>query len=260
MPRYELIEGKASKFWKIERSGKSFTTTYGRIGSSGQTTTKKFGSEAETSKQYDKLVGEKVGKGYKLVGEQAAVQPQHLGQVYGDTAVLLALLLDGGAAGRWRGVEGGEYDAVLPVIRNRDAAPYTVASQRGWLLAVGNSILDVFKRADDEVVLVGMLGEDDEDDEREAEFVAQAARLRFTCCDDGARARTPGATTTRCSPRARHAHAEGIAPQPPGGRRRCAAAVELTGRRRSMLRPASRPRSYSAVRASDDPARVDARG
>ena len=54
--------------------------------------------------------------------------------------------------------------------------------------------------------------------------------------------------------------AEGLALQRPGGRRRCAAAVELTGRRRSMLRPASRPRSYSAVRVSDDPARVDARG
>ena len=57
-----------------------------------------------------------------------------------------------------------------------------------------------------------------------------------------------------------HGGAEGVAAQPPGGRRRCAAAVELTGRRRSMLRPASRPRSYSAVRVSDDPARVDARG
>src|SRR6266496_487346 len=146
MPRYELIAGKSRKFWAIERSGKSFTTTYGRIGSEGTATTKTFRSEAEASKQYDKLVGEKVGKGYKLVGEPGPVPSQHLGQVYGDTASLLALLLDGGAAGGWRGVEGGDYDAVLPVTRNRDAVPYTVAAQRGWLLAFGNSILDVFKR------------------------------------------------------------------------------------------------------------------
>jgi predicted DNA-binding WGR domain protein len=76
MPRYELIEGKSSKFWEIALSGKSFTTTYGRIGAAGQSTKKKFASEAEASKQYAKLVAEKVGKGYKPVGDASQAAPE----------------------------------------------------------------------------------------------------------------------------------------------------------------------------------------
>jgi predicted DNA-binding WGR domain protein len=68
MPRYEFSDGKSNKFWQIELSGNSFTTTYGRIGTDGQSTTKEWKSEEEASKQYEKLVAEKVGKGYKLVG------------------------------------------------------------------------------------------------------------------------------------------------------------------------------------------------
>src|SRR5262249_4984811 len=68
MPRYEFTEGTSSKFWEISLSGKSFTTTYGRIGSTGQSTTKKWGSEAEALKQYEKLIAEKVDKGYTEVG------------------------------------------------------------------------------------------------------------------------------------------------------------------------------------------------
>jgi predicted DNA-binding WGR domain protein len=68
MPRYEFIEGTSSKFWEITLSGKSFTTTYGRIGSSGQSTKKSFGSAGEAAKEYEKLVGEKTRKGYRLAG------------------------------------------------------------------------------------------------------------------------------------------------------------------------------------------------
>ena len=32
MPRYEFSEGTSSKFWEINLSGPSFTTTYGKIG------------------------------------------------------------------------------------------------------------------------------------------------------------------------------------------------------------------------------------
>lgn len=67
MPRYEFSEGSSNKFWTIELSGKSFTTTYGKIGTSGQTTVKSFGSDAEAKKEYDKLVNEKTKKGYELV-------------------------------------------------------------------------------------------------------------------------------------------------------------------------------------------------
>ena len=65
MPRYEFSEGTSNKFWEINLSGKSFTTTYGKIGTSGQTTIKQFKSDADAKKEYDKLIAEKVKKGYQ---------------------------------------------------------------------------------------------------------------------------------------------------------------------------------------------------
>ncbi|MDQ3335287.1 MAG: WGR domain-containing protein [Myxococcota bacterium] len=65
MPRYEFSEGTSNKFWEINLSGKSFTTTYGKIGTGGQTTIKQFKSDADAKKEYDKLVAEKVKKGYE---------------------------------------------------------------------------------------------------------------------------------------------------------------------------------------------------
>jgi predicted DNA-binding WGR domain protein len=66
MPRYEFSDGSSNKFWQIDLSGTSFTTTYGKIGTSGQKTVKTFGSNAEAKKEHDKLVAEKVKKGYEL--------------------------------------------------------------------------------------------------------------------------------------------------------------------------------------------------
>ena len=72
MPRYEFSEGTSNKFWQIDLSGTSFTTTYGKIGTSGQTTLKQFKTDAEAKKEYDKLIAEKTKKGYELVGGGAA--------------------------------------------------------------------------------------------------------------------------------------------------------------------------------------------
>jgi predicted DNA-binding WGR domain protein len=66
MPRYEFSEGSSNKFWQIDLSGKSFTTTYGKIGTSGQTTVKSYKTDAEAKKEYDKLIAEKTKKGYEL--------------------------------------------------------------------------------------------------------------------------------------------------------------------------------------------------
>lgn len=69
MPRYEFSEGTSNKFWQIDLSGKSFTTTYGKIGTAGQTTVKSYKTDAEAKKEYDKLIAEKTKKGYELVGD-----------------------------------------------------------------------------------------------------------------------------------------------------------------------------------------------
>ncbi len=72
MPRYEFVEGSSNKFWEIVLEGTSFTTTYGRVGTDGQSSLKEYDSEEKAKKEYDKLVGEKTKKGYKLVGNGGA--------------------------------------------------------------------------------------------------------------------------------------------------------------------------------------------
>lgn len=81
MRRFELIEGKSSKFWEIETSGSTLTVRYGRIGTNGQTQTKEFADTPAAEKERDKLIKEKAGKGYSetTVGTRttlAAVAPQ----------------------------------------------------------------------------------------------------------------------------------------------------------------------------------------
>lgn len=64
--RRELIymDAKSSKFWNIQLEGSSHTVTYGRIGSAGQSATKSFASEELARKDAEKLIKEKLGKGY----------------------------------------------------------------------------------------------------------------------------------------------------------------------------------------------------
>jgi predicted DNA-binding WGR domain protein len=71
MPRHEFVEGTSSKFWDIKLAGASFTTTFGTIGANGQTQIKKFASPEAAKKEHDKLVAEKVKKGYELAAARA---------------------------------------------------------------------------------------------------------------------------------------------------------------------------------------------
>ncbi|WP_394822789.1 WGR domain-containing protein [Pendulispora albinea] len=76
MARYELREGTSNKFWEIALEGTSFTTTYGKIGTDGQMSLKEWDSEERAKKEHDKLIAEKVKKGYSLVsGEDAGHEP-----------------------------------------------------------------------------------------------------------------------------------------------------------------------------------------
>ena len=58
------MDAKSSKFWNIRQEGDSHTVTYGRTGSAGQTSAKSFASEALAVKDAEKLIREKLGKGY----------------------------------------------------------------------------------------------------------------------------------------------------------------------------------------------------
>ncbi len=68
MERYELVEGTTAKFWQWEVRGSDLVVQYGRIGSAGKEQVKSFPDEDEARKAAAKLMREKTGKGYGLVG------------------------------------------------------------------------------------------------------------------------------------------------------------------------------------------------
>ncbi|MDV6236183.1 WGR domain-containing protein [Leptospira ellisii] len=57
-------DDSSDKFWNIEVSGNSFTVQYGKAGTGGQTQTKSFENEEQCLKEAEKLVHEKLKKGY----------------------------------------------------------------------------------------------------------------------------------------------------------------------------------------------------
>ncbi|MES2950990.1 MAG: AAA domain-containing protein [Pseudomonadota bacterium] len=64
LKRYEFIEGDSSKFWEIGQSACEMTVRYGRIHTKGQTLSKTFSDEARAAREVQKLIAEKVKKGY----------------------------------------------------------------------------------------------------------------------------------------------------------------------------------------------------
>src|SRR4051794_40635856 len=80
MRTFTFTDEKSNKFWNIDLKGKSFTVQFGRIGTAGQTQTKDFPDEARARKEHDKLVAEKLAKGYEETTPAAAPQPASLGE------------------------------------------------------------------------------------------------------------------------------------------------------------------------------------
>lgn len=66
------MDAKSSKFWNIELSGKSHTVMFGRIGTAGQSATKTFPTEEAARNDVEKLIREKLGKGYVDVAASGA--------------------------------------------------------------------------------------------------------------------------------------------------------------------------------------------
>jgi len=65
MKKYlEYEDAKSSKFWEIILEGNSFTIRYGKIGANGSSKTKEFDTEEKAKKEFDKLVKQKIRKGY----------------------------------------------------------------------------------------------------------------------------------------------------------------------------------------------------
>ena len=72
MPRYELVEGRSSKFWEVTLSGSTVQTRWGRIGSQGQAKEERFDTVDGARKAQEKLIESKLKKGYR---EAKGTQP-----------------------------------------------------------------------------------------------------------------------------------------------------------------------------------------
>jgi uncharacterized protein (TIGR02996 family) len=75
MRTFEFSDGASNKFWNITLNGNSFTVTFGKLGTKGQTQVKDFADDASAKKEHDKLVAEKLKKGYSETTVAATPAP-----------------------------------------------------------------------------------------------------------------------------------------------------------------------------------------
>src|SRR6516165_11926443 len=77
MRTFVYKDDRSNKFWNIDLQGASFTVTFGKVGTKGQTQKKDFPDAAKAKQAHDKLVAEKLGKGYveTTAGKQPGAAP-----------------------------------------------------------------------------------------------------------------------------------------------------------------------------------------
>lgn len=57
-------DDKSDKFWQVVQDNTTLNITYGKTGTAGQKNLKEFDSVQKAEKERDKLINEKLGKGY----------------------------------------------------------------------------------------------------------------------------------------------------------------------------------------------------
>ena len=69
---FHYSDGPSHKFWSISVEGSVQTVCFGRIGTAGQKQAKTFETGAEAETATEKLIREKIKKGYAEVAPEAA--------------------------------------------------------------------------------------------------------------------------------------------------------------------------------------------
>ncbi|MBQ1062845.1 DUF4132 domain-containing protein [Micromonospora sp. C41] len=64
MRRFEFVGGGSAKFWEVGQRDATVTVRYGSLGAQGRTQVKELGSPAEAAAHADRLIAEKLRKGY----------------------------------------------------------------------------------------------------------------------------------------------------------------------------------------------------
>ena len=65
--RFEFVSGSSDKFWELSVGGKEVVVRFGRNGTDGQSSTKTFADNASAEKHAQKVIRDKIAKGYKEV-------------------------------------------------------------------------------------------------------------------------------------------------------------------------------------------------
>jgi predicted DNA-binding WGR domain protein len=65
--------GDSNKFWTIEQLDNSYSVIWGKIGTEGRTNNKVFSTTNECSKEIEKLIKEKINKGYQEVTDESKI-------------------------------------------------------------------------------------------------------------------------------------------------------------------------------------------
>jgi predicted DNA-binding WGR domain protein len=61
---FEFVAGNSANFWEVSQDGASVTVQFSRLGAVGQTQSKQLPSPEAAQRHIDKLVGQKLAKGY----------------------------------------------------------------------------------------------------------------------------------------------------------------------------------------------------
>ena len=89
MKKYlKYIDGNSDKFWQIEVTGLEYTVTYGKNGTSGTSQTKTFSTDEECLKTAEKILAEKVKKGYSETGDVGVTSKSKTAKSSNSDAVL----------------------------------------------------------------------------------------------------------------------------------------------------------------------------
>ena len=71
--RFVYQDAKSDKFWDIEFEGTTQTVVYGKTGTAGREAVKEFATAEECTKESEKLIAQKLKKGYTELAEGEAV-------------------------------------------------------------------------------------------------------------------------------------------------------------------------------------------
>ena len=89
--RFESREGDSNKFWEVCVDANELTTHWGRIGSTGQSKTKVLASADKAAAEQDKLISQKLRKGYQEVRSEGEREPADSHDVESTRSVNVAV-------------------------------------------------------------------------------------------------------------------------------------------------------------------------